>query len=281
MSKKWKISIGIALGSLFIMSFLYNQNNHITVTEMSLTSPKLPKSFESSKIVHLSDLHNKRFGKDQRKIIDAIKEIEPEIIVFTGDLIDSRRYDEAPSLALLEALVQIAPTYVVNGNHEWRSGKFPLFERKMKDIGVHVLRNETIKIDKGDAQIYVTGIDDPASEQRADQVVTTENIQKAMIGEAEGSFNLLLAHRPELLSLYSAYPFDVVFSGHAHGGQIRLPFMGGVIAPNQGLWPTYTEGMHTMDNTTMIVSRGLGNSLFPFRIFNRPEIIVLTVHSEK
>lgn len=281
MSKKWKISIGMALGSLFIAAFLYNQNNDLAVTEISLTTSKLPKSFHGSKIVHLSDLHNKCFGKDQRKIIDAIKEIEPEIIVFTGDLIDSRRYDEAPSLALLEALVQIAPTYVVNGNHEWRSGKFLSFERKIKDIGVRVLRNETVKIEKEDAQIYITGIDDPASEQRADQVVTTENIQKAMIEETEGSFNLLLAHRPELLSLYAAYPFDAVFSGHAHGGQIRLPFMGGVIAPNQGLWPTYTEGMHTMDNTTMIVSRGLGNSLFPFRIFNRPEIIVLTVHTEK
>lgn len=272
------MSIGIAVGSLLLIaSFLYDQNNRLVITEMELTSPKMPESFKDSKIMHLSDLHNKSFGKNQSKLIQEIKKINPEMIVFTGDLIDSRRYDEAPSLTLLAALVQIAPTYVVNGNHEWRSGKFTSFERKMKEIGVKVLRNETVKIQKGHEQIYITGIDDPANDQRTDQVVTKENIQQAMIEEAEDQFNILLSHRPEMQALYSQYEFDVVFSGHAHGGQIRMPFIGGVIAPNQGFFPEFSEGIYTMNDTTMIVSRGLGNSLFPFRIFNQPEIIVLSV----
>lgn len=282
MSKRLKIGLGITISCLFfIIYFLDDQNNRLVITEMEVVSEKVPESFDNSKVIHLSDLHNKSFGKNQRKLVWEIEKIEPEIIVFTGDLIDSRRYDEVPTLTLLEMLVQIAPTYVVSGNHEWRSGKFSTFEHQMKEIGVNVLRNESVKIQKGNEQIYLTGIDDPMNDQRMEGVVTKENLQQAITEEATDWFNILLAHRPEMHALYSQYDFDIVFSGHAHGGQIRIPFIGGVIAPNQGFFPKYTEGMHTVNDTAMIVSRGLGNSLFPFRVFNRPEIIVLSIEQVK
>lgn len=278
--RKWIYFLsGIAL----LIFFFYFQNNSIVISNYTISSDKIPPNFNGYKIVQLSDLHSKSFGNDQKNLVKKIKNLEPDSIVFTGDLIDSYRYDEEPSLILMERLVQIAPVYYVTGNHEWWSGKFDSLEDKLKIIGVQVMRNKTEEITIGTDKIQIIGIDDPANvEESYEETDKTEkNITDLIDIEGEDYFQILLSHRPEMFSLYDKYGFDIVFSGHAHGGQFRIPFVGGLIAPDQGFFPEYTSGKYTSDNTTMIVNRGLGNSIIPIRIFNRPEIVVVTLSSVK
>ncbi|MCM3653631.1 metallophosphoesterase [Metabacillus litoralis] len=264
-----------------LIFFFHFQNNSIVTTKTTISSAKIPASFEDYKIVQLSDLHSKTFGDNQSVLVQKVSKINPDLIVFTGDLVDSKKYKEKTSLTLMEELVQIAPIYFVTGNHEWWSGKFNSLESKLNDIGVQVIRNRSDVITNGSDKIHIIGIDDPAqvNEGYAERSITEEAIVNSIKGLEEGYFKILLSHRPEMLPLYSDYKFDVVFSGHAHGGQIRIPFVGGLIAPNQGLFPNYTSGKHILDNTTMIVNRGLGNSVIPLRVFNRPEIVVVTLKS--
>lgn len=280
LKKRW---LYILIGTGLLIGFFYFQNNSIVISEHTITSNKLPEVFDGYNIIHLSDLHNKSFRDDQNYLVNKVKKADPDLIVFTGDLIDSRRYDEEPSLLLMDKLVEIAPIYYVTGNHEWRTGTFPTLEKKLVDMGVHVLRNTSQEITIGSESITIMGVDDPLNknESATESAVTKKNISWALDNtEEKNSFQILLAHRPELFSLYSEHGLDLVFSGHAHGGQFRLPFVGGLIAPDQGLFPDFTAGKHELDNTTMLVSRGLGNSIIPVRIFNRPEIIVVTLRAE-
>ncbi len=271
------------LGLVLLTCFFYFQNNSIVTTKYYFSSDKVPQNFKGYKIVQLSDLHSKSFGNNQSDLVKKVKKIHPDLILFTGDLIDSDRYDEKIGLTLMEKLVQIAPVYYVTGNHEWWSGKFNSLEGKLKDTGVQVMRNTVEEIIIGNDKIQIIGIDDPAkvNESYAERALTEENITNSIKGlEKRENLKILLSHRPELFFLYSEYEFDVVFSGHAHGGQVRIPFIGGLVAPNQGLFPEYYTGMHEVDHTTMIVNRGLGNSIIPLRVLNRPEIVVVTLKRE-
>jgi uncharacterized protein len=278
--KKW---FYFFIGTALLIFFFYYQNNAVVTSEYHISSEKIPQPFDEYKIVQLSDLHSKYFGKDQSGLVTKISTLKPDIIVFTGDLIDSDRYDEKPALMLMERLVQIAPVYYVTGNHEWWSGEFKTLEDKLNDIGVKVMRNSAEEITHGSEVIQLVGIDDPAitGEAFAEKSITEENIEKAIEQVEDDHFRILLSHRPEWLSLYSEYGLDVVFSGHAHGGQFRIPFVGGFIAPDQGFFPKYTSGKYEAGNTTMIVNRGLGNSIIPLRVFNRPEIVVVTLSSDR
>ncbi|MBM7619678.1 putative MPP superfamily phosphohydrolase [Bacillus tianshenii] len=262
-----------------LIFFFYFQNNWIETTDISINTDRVPASFDGYKIVQLSDLHSKSYGENQDVIVQKVSEVNPNLIVFTGDLVDSKKYNKETSLTLMKELIQIAPVYFVTGNHEWWSGKFSSLEESLLDIGVKVMRNTADSITLGNESIQIIGIDDPAlaGDGIDERSITEEAIINAMEGVGEGRFNILLSHRPELFSLYSKYSIDVVLSGHAHGGQFRMPFVGGLIAPNQGLFPKFTAGKHVSENTAMIVNRGLGNSIIPLRIFNRPEIVVLTL----
>lgn len=257
--------------------FLYCENNWIGVTHIAIQSERLPENFDGFKIVHLSDLHNKMFGDNQQDLVSKINDADPDIILFTGDLVDSNNYREQPSLQLIDEIVGIAPVYYVMGNHEFWSGRFDSLEDKLKERGVIVLRNETAVIEKDGDSIEIMGIDDPSVQSTkrhsSDEKTTADELQKALSVTRAQSFKILLAHRPELMSIYSKYNIDLVFSGHAHGGQVRLPFIGGLAAPNQGVLPKYTSGQYREGDTTMVVSRGLGNSIIPQRVINRPEII--------
>ncbi|CDO04539.1 putative metallophosphoesterase [Oceanobacillus picturae] len=280
--RKWWLYV--LIGIVLLIVFFYYQNNSIVISKHTKQSDNLPEVFDGYKIVQLSDLHNKSFGDDQSYLVEKIKKAEPDIIVFTGDVIDSRRYDVKPSIKLMEKIVDIAPVYYVTGNHEWRSQKFNSLEEKLKNTGVHVMRNATEEITLGSEKIRLIGVDDPSHNNgiESDVVTTGDYIESALKDvDDEETFQVLLSHRPELLSLYSKYGIDLVFSGHAHGGQVRIPFIGGLIAPNQGLLPMYTSGEHIANDTTMIVNRGLGNSLFPLRVFNRPEIVVVTLRTDE
>lgn len=273
MKRKLIILISIFI---FMIIFLYFENNYLMVSKYEVESSRLPVSFNNFKIIHLSDLHSKTFGKDNNKIVNKIIKEDPDIIVITGDLIDRRKYNEEKAMLLVEKIKDIAPIYYVTGNHEGWSGKFSSLEKKLKEKGVTVLRNESVILKKGNEEISLLGVDDPAfsttgyGEDYKDNKIIGDEIEK--IKKAD-NFNILLSHRPELFNLYRENKIDLVFSGHAHGGQIIIPFIGGVIAPNQGFFPKYYKGLYKESETTMAVSRGLGNSIFPQRIFNNPEII--------
>ncbi|PRR69529.1 metallophosphoesterase [Defluviitalea saccharophila] len=282
--KRKKVLFFIIIICICTWVFLHFENNFITITKITVKSPKLPDAFDGCKIVHLSDLHSKEFGKGQKNLVKKIEDAQPDLIVFTGDLIDSRHFDAEVSLELIRQIVKIAPTYFVTGNHERWSGNFDALEKVLKENGIHVLRNTCDRIGKDKDGIYITGIDDPVSTQAIyEETKVVENEIKQALKEIKENdvFKILLAHRPEMLPLYSEYGFDLVLSGHAHGGQVRLPFIGGLIAPNQGFFPEYTSGEYKRGNCTMIVSRGLGNSIIFQRLFNHPEIVVLTLSKGK
>ena len=271
---------------IILISFLYFENNSIQITKKELYSSKVPKGFEGFKIIQISDLHSKVFGRNNKDLVEKIKDEKPHIIVITGDLVDRRRYNEDKSLDFIDRIKDICPIYYVTGNHEAWSGKFPSLERKLKERKVNVLRNHKLSVNKGGEHINILGVDDPAfntkdySEAYKDFEIT-KNALKSMEYDKEREFNILLSHRPELFDIYEEAGIDLAFAGHAHGGQINIPFIGGVIAPNQGFFPKYYKGDYNKNNTTMIVSRGLGNSVAPQRLFNRPEIISMTIYSEQ
>ena len=224
--KRTKKRLLIAFMVLISLIFFFHfQNNSIVTTENTISSAKIPASFEDYKIVQLSDLHSKTFGNNQGVLVQKVYKIKPDLIVFTGDLVDSKKYNEKTSMTLMEELVQIAPIYFVTGNHEWWSGNFSSLESKLNDIGVQAIRNRTDIITNGNDKIHIIGIDDPAqvNESYAERSITEEAIVNSIKELEEGYFKILLSHRPEMLPLYSDYKFDVVFSGHAHGGQIRIP----------------------------------------------------------
>lgn len=275
---RWNL---VMLILLFLLIFVYYQNNALQVNHYVSSSTKIPPSFDQYKIVHLSDLHSKRFYKNQSRLVNKVRKATPDMIVFTGDVVDQKRYNEENSMMLMQELVEIAPVYFVTGNHEWWSGKYDSLERKLIDTGVHVLRNGREEVFVDQDSIHLIGIDDPAIDRSlGEEQVTEEAIKIAIDGLEMESYTILLAHRPEHFSLYVHNGFDLILAGHAHGGQFKLPFVGGVVAPNQGFFPTYVSGKYEEENSTMIVNRGLGNSIIPIRLFNRPEIGVVTLISE-
>lgn len=280
MKHKWtKRAIVIVL----MVLFFYWQNNGIVTTHHTYTNEKIPASFDGYKVVQVSDLHNKAFGKDQRRLISEIIAESPDAIFVTGDLIDSRHPDVEVAMQFIEKAIQIAPVYYVSGNHEFRVPMlYNALKSQMTELGVVVLENQSITLKRKDAQILLIGVDDPQFQKTEYE----QNGENAAISQylaslrSTADFKILLSHRPELLDLYSEQEVDVVFSGHAHGGQFRLPFIGGLGAPNQGFFPKLTSGRHDQGETTLYISRGLGNSIIPIRLFNRPELIVVTFHSK-
>ena len=264
---------------VLIIIYLYFENNAIQITNIDVKDPIIPNSFNDFKIVHISVLHNKEFGKNQQNIIAKIKEINPDIIVITGDIIDSYDTNVQISADFINGISKIAPVYYVTGNHESRIlDDYVSLKTQMQTAGIHVLENEFITISNGNDKINIIGINDPSFDflkltGSTDEEIVATNLN-GLTEDLKG-YNILLSHRPELIDIYASFNINLVFSGHAHGGQIRIPFIGGIIAPHEGLFPKYTSGLYEVKNTKMVVSRGLGNSAFPIRINNRPEIVVV------
>lgn len=267
-----------------LIIFLYYSNNHISVSQYSIESRNIPAKFDGYKIVQISDLHNKVFPFNNNSLVNIIKSENPDAVFITGDLADSRKYDEDKAMLLINKIKTIAPIYYVTGNNEAYSGKFSSLEKKLTGSGVIVLRNNSTSVKRREDKIIISGIDDPsftAINYRAghnDPATAKEEIEKI---KKEGSYNILLSHRPELFQLYADEKIDLVFTGHAHGGQIILPILGGLIAPNQGFFPKYYKGIYSDRNTSMVVSRGLGNSTAPVRLFNLPEVVVVKLERRK
>lgn len=263
------ICIGAALVIAAIALFIYLSNNLLTVTEYTCESPKVRA--EGVKIVHLSDLHGKRFGKGNLKLLDKIKEQSPDVIVITGDIIHKYRdKDIKVALELVENLKEIAPVYYVSGNHEMRNKRYRVLKERLALSGARVLENEAVS----ESGITLCGVN------CAD--IKGGKFFHILEGKEEDkSFKLLLAHLPQYIQKYSLAGFDCVLCGHAHGGQWRIPFTDiGIYSPGQGIFPKYTSGEHTCGYTKEIVSRGLGNSQCPIRLFNLPEIVVVNLKKQ-
>ena len=258
-------------------------NITLEVNEYEIVSDRIPEAFAGFRIAQVSDLHNKDFGEGYGQLLTLLSQINPDIIVVTGDLIDSRQTDLDVALEFAWQAGKIARVYYVSGNHEARVPEYEDLKTGLVKAGVVILEKQKVQITREGESITLMGIEDPSfqedylfgdSESVARQAI--ENLQN----ESDG-YTILLSHRPELFDLYVETEMDLVFSGHAHGGQFRLPFIGGLVAPNQGFFPKYDAGQFTEENTTMIVSRGVGNSIIPIRFNNRPEIVLVTLRNMK
>lgn len=270
MKKKYIIILTIICITLCFMIYAYYENTSLQVTNYEITSEEIPIDFNNYKIVQISDYHNAKSKKLNNELISKIKKEKPDIIVITGDLVDAYKTDIETSIKLIKSIKDISPIYYVTGNHEEKIDNYSKLKESLEELKVRILNNETESIKKNGYKINLIGINDPTNE-------TICEIELKESSYDAKSYNILLSHRPELLDVYGKNDIDLVLTGHAHGGQIRIPFVGGLVAPNQGVFPKYTSGIYQKDTTTMIVSRGIGNSIIPFRINNNPELVVITL----
>ena len=271
--KKLKLMLVTFIEVIIVGGFLYSQNKWIFTEQITIHSSQLQQNFNEFKIVHLSDLHGQSFGKNQHHLVTKINTFKPDIIAITGDLFDSS-YDDEVSFTLIEQLKHY-PIYFVTGNHEAWINHYNKLEQRLLELGVHILRNESISLEINNQTIALIGIDDPEFGVSVDN-----NLTKTLKTTATDSYKILLSHRPEAFETYVTSGVNLVLSGHAHGGQFRFPFIGGLVAPDQGFFPEFEEGIHTKNQTTMIISRGLGNSIIPQRLFNRPHLIEITLKAD-
>lgn len=269
--KKFKAIIFLAL-ALTTVVYCYSQNNWIKVEHIKVEVNNLPKELNGLKIAHISDVHLPKNASNIEVIVNKVKQQRPDIIVMTGDLIDASADLKTCGLdRLCKGLSGITKTYAVTGNHEIWNGNLNEWTNILTKNKVEVLDNETKTYTKDNKSITVIGL----MEGSEYKMISGDGIKNS-----NATPRILLAHSPELFSSYSSdlnnISPDIVFSGHAHGGQFRIPFIKkGFIAPNQGLFPRYTSGIYTNNGVKMIVSRGLGNSVIPIRINNRPHLPII------
>ena len=260
---------------IVIILFCNFQNKHLETTHYTYAAEKLGVDLDGYRIVQISDLHNAKFGKNNQKLVDRIRECEPDMIVLTGDLVDSNHTNVDRAVQFVDEIVKICPVYYVTGNHEYwlEASEYDELMSGLTRAGAVILDDQVVEISRGDAKFRLVGLDDKSL---ADGTLGTllNNAQNVAHEDSEKKeFTVVLAHEPQYLARYAGTGVDLVLSGHAHGGQFRLPFVGGIVAPDQGFLPEYTAGEYYMNGTEMIVSRGLGNSVIPVRLFNFPEIV--------
>ena len=257
-------------------------NTALELNTYTISSSKLPQSFDGYRIAHVSDLHNTEMGKDNEKLLAMLRDAAPDMIAITGDLVDSRNTDIEVALQFVREAVKIAPCYYVTGNHEARISEYDELKEAMEAAGVTVLKDAQTEISLTGESITLIGVNDPSyqTDYLFGDAKTVMNTKLEELHTEQDRFTILLSHRPELFETYVDHDLDLVLSGHAHGGQFRLPFVGGLVAPNQGFFPEYDAGIYTEGNTNMLVSRGVGNSILPFRINNRPEVILIELQAE-
>ena len=284
MSRPRKIvrSILVAISALFVFFVGHTIWSNTTVgsSHFQVTSERIPSEFTGFKIAQISDLHNVQFGEDNSKVINILKKEKPNIIAITGDLVDSNHLDMDTAMEFVYQATDIAPCYYVTGNHEgWIGPTYNTLEEKLTEAGVTVLRNNGVLLREGEAHIQLIGLNDPVFSIGSHVSKTDALASELHNMKLESGFTILLSHRPEAFDEYTKYDIHLVLAGHAHGGQIRIPFVGGLKAPGQGIFPKYDAGEYRKNDTTMIVSRGIGNSVFPVRINNQPEVVIVQLKS--
>ena len=266
-SKRNKLVISSMI-ILFIIAFCVLNNKWLTITEFTFTDKRIKNDFT---IVQISDLHNASFGRDNSRLLNEIRRLEPDIIAITGDIVDASHTNIDIAVEFCNNIAELCPSYYVTGNHEtWLEpdDKNTLYSG-IKDSGVTILDDESVYINVNGNRIQMCGLDD-------------DSLYNDALFKLAESFDrdlpvILLSHEPQYFDDYVKAAPDLVLTGHAHGGQMRLPFVGGLVAPDQGFFPKYTEGEFTEKNTHMIISRGLGNSVIPVRVFDPPEIVCIHV----
>ena len=289
MDKKERLAIlaGFATGLLLAAK---QDSNRIDVTHYTYENPNLPEAVDGMRIVQISDLHRKQFGKEQSRLIRAVRAQRPHLIFLTGDILDNTDRDPTPSFELIREVVKIAECYYVPGNHEaWMDrDEYRRWLAYLEDMGVHALLNDSVELTPGlklygveDPDFY-EGLSDADTKRFRDDLFGREEERWALnrrLSELEhyDGVRILLSHRPERLDLYEKHGIDLVFCGHAHGGQYRLPLIGALGAPNQGFFPKLVSGMKQKGGTTEIISRGLGVSMIPIRFLCRPEVVTVTL----
>lgn len=282
--KKKKIIVLAVVATILLALIIWTAwgNTALELNTYTISSDRLPEAFDGYRIAHVSDLHNAEMGKDNDKLLKMLREAEPDIIAITGDIIDSRNTDVEIALNFTRAAMEIAPCYYVTGNHEARVSEYDELKEGLIEQGVALLDDERIELELSGETIVLLGVNDPSFQTDylfGDSETVIQSKLQEIINE-EDTYTILLSHRPELFKVYTESKVNLVLSGHAHGGQFRIPFMGGLVAPNQGLFPKYDAGLYTEENTNMIVSRGIGNSILPFRFNNRPEVILIDLYSK-
>ena len=279
MSKKKKIILAIC-AAVFLALVIWTvwSNTALVVTEYTIQSAEIPDAFAGFRIAQVSDLHNSSMAD---KVLTKLCQIQPDIIAITGDLIDSRNTDVALALDFAAEAVKIAPCYYVTGNHESRVEEYAQLKEGLLALGVTVLENKCVTLQRDGETIYLLGVLDPTFETdyiNGWEAKTMNESLKTITPET--GFTILLSHRPDFMDTYIKRGIDLVISGHFHGGQIRLPFVGGLYAPGEGLFPEYDAGFFRESDTQLIVSRGIGNSIFPLRFNNPPELVVVTLNPQ-
>lgn len=261
--------------------YLYN-NYTFTVKNLEVRSSRIPEEFQGFRIAHLSDLHNTFYGHHNEKLIEAVRKISPDVIFYTGDMMDRTTLEKSSLLKLMEPLAKEYPAYYILGNHEeeLRRGEKEKLINRLKELGIHYLENDMRIIKRKGKQIQVYGLHLPRKylrdtyDQEGTLQLSTEKIIKR-IGELKEGFNILLAHNPLYFKAYAKYGADLTFSGHVHGGLVRLPMIGGLLSPDRVFNPPYDKGLYEHEGNQIIVSPGIGG--MKFRVFNRPTIYAVTL----
>lgn len=280
--KNWLLVIFSILVLVSGGLMLRRGNQSLTATEYSVTDAQIPPAFDGFRIAQISDLHNTVFGEDNQELLNLLTQTQPDIIAITGDLVDFKRTDMDAAFSFVREAMKIAQCYYVAGNHEPNIGieEYRVFESQLRKLGVRVLNDDRYSLIRDAQTLTLAGIGDPVYSDLYGGIANNMFPWDIWELTEPGDYTVLLCHRPEFLEAYAMAEVELVLTGHAHGGQIRFPFTQGLWAPNQGFFPQYTSGMYVENATTMIVSRGLGNSTFPFRINNRPEIVVVELHTD-
>lgn len=257
-------------------AFVWTQQNLIQTEEVAVTCRRLPAAFDGLRIAVVSDLHGKQFGPENAVLLQKLRRLSPDLIAVTGDVVDDA--SQLPMLpGLGRDLAAIAPTYYVTGNHEWAIRQAKTVKSLLAEAGVTVLTNTYVTYEKDGQALVLAGVDDPNGP--ADQKTPAE-LADEIYRETGGDFWVLLAHRNEPERYAMPHGPDVVLCGHAHGGIIRLPLIGGLIGTDRKLFPQYTSGLWpTGTGGTVFISRGLGNVGRTLRLFNRPQLAVVVLHS--
>lgn len=249
------------------------------IVKYDLFFAKLPPEFDGFKIAHVSDLHNYDY---QERLVDAIRQQNPDIIVMTGDMIHTKEVEF--SLKFCKNAPSIATTYYINGNHEYKIlDTYLKFEDSIKNYGVNILNNKIEILEKGNAKISLIGLSDSLFLDVADKKLRYLEFKKnsaKLFSCVDTDFKILLVHKPELFNFYADQKIDLILSGHTHGGQVRLPFVGAIYTPNQKIFPKLSLGKKTYKDSKIIISGGLGNSNFVPRINNKPQLVIETLYKK-
>jgi hypothetical protein len=261
----WTIIASFSISIIFF--YLYRETNSVMVKEYTIIMKNLPPEFEGFTILHLTDLHSKRFGTNQQQLLELINKQQFDLIAITGDLVQRHEPEVAPADELLVGL-NSSDIYYVRGNHEIWAGYSEL-EDILNKNGVTILNNRSVKLQVENDFIQLAGVDDPS--------LGMARLDSALAGLTEDAPVILLAHSPAIFDEAVDKNIELILVGHTHGGQIRLPFLGAFYIPGQGFFPEYDYGIFSSKNTTMLINAGLGESGLPLRINMKPEIVIITL----